>query len=356
MIRSIQSLRAVAALCVVLLTSGGWFAHEYPGAYANPFAYGNGGVDLFFIISGFIMLHSIHAAPAMGARLFMARRIVRIVPLYWVATTFFLALALLFPSMFRQYVFEPWHALRSYLFVPQDSLPVIRTGWTLVYEMYFYVLLTAFLAAGLRARLYWVAAFLSASSLVGLIWPEYLVYPVFNLLASELLLEFVMGMLLFSAFRRGFRVGVPAAAGLVAAGMFLFPVLDGSTRLLSLGIPMALIFSGVVLCRREMLNFRALHVLGDASYSLYLIQVLAVPACGKVVRMLPIDTYALAIPLTAFYLAAAVAAALVLHFTLERPLTDFLKERLRKGRAATFSPSHENNVPSPLVREGQGEG
>jgi exopolysaccharide production protein ExoZ len=358
MIKSIQSLRAVAALCVVLLTCGGWFAHEYPDRYENPFLLGNSGVDLFFIISGFIMTFSIHAAPAMGARLFMARRLIRIVPLYWIMSTLFLLLALFIPQMFRLYTFDPWHAALSYLFIPQDTLPVIRTGWTLAYEMYFYLLLTVFLAAGLRSKLYGVAAFFAASYLLGLSLPQYQAYPIFGMLTSELLFEFVMGMLLFYAYQKGFRIGVPAAAAFMASGVLLFHLLDGSMRLLSFGVPMAFIFGGVIFCRREMLNFRPLHLMGDASYSLYLVQVLAVPACGKIVRKLPIDAYAFSIPLMALYLCAAVAASLVLYLFLERPITDLLKKGLQgetnTGGPASAYPREKEGPPDSLPRAGEG--
>lgn len=350
MIRSIQSLRAVAALCVLFVSCGSWFAAEYPGRFENPFLLCHSGVDLFFIISGFIMLHSIHSAPHMDAGLFMSRRIIRIVPLYWLVTALGLSLALFLPQLFTHYRIDPRHALFSFLFIPQDTLPVIRTGWTLGYEMYFYLVLAAFLKTGLRSKIHWAAAFFAVSSFIGLAFPHQRVHPLFNMLASELLAEFAMGMLLFYAYDRGLRTGVPLALGLILSGLALLPVLDGSTRLAGFGLPMACIFSGVIFCRREMLDFRALHLLGDASYSLYLIQVLAVPACGKVVRMLPFDGYPFWAPLMGFFLAANAAVALCLHFTLERPLT----ERLKRGLRGT-QPAIEARTPL-AVRSASGDG
>lgn len=332
MIKSIQSLRAIAALCVTLYFCGKWFSDRYPSKFENPFELGSSGVDLFFIISGFIMLYSIHATPSMGARLFMVRRIIRIVPLYWIATTLSLSLPFMLPQIFKNFSIDTWYIAKSYLFIPQITAPLLTTGWTLVYEMYFYLVLAAFLYAGLRSKIYWVVVVFIISYLLGLFLPQYNVYPVFYRYTSEMLLEFVIGLLLFYVYHKGFRINVWVAAVLMAMGIALYSLLDGSMRLFSYGVPMACIFSGVIFCYRDLLNFKALHLMGDASYSLYLTQVFTIPACGILIRKLAIDVYAFSVPLLMFYFSAAIAVAMCSYFFLERPITNWLKKKLQGER------------------------
>ncbi|MBA4334995.1 MAG: hypothetical protein C0420_08825, partial [Methylobacterium sp.] len=100
----IQVLRALAAFMVAV-------HHVQPDAAVlarlagQPFAGSDllpwmAGVDIFFVVSGFIMVHasaSLFDRPGAPA-LFLKRRLVRIVPLYWAATTLFLLIGLALPA------------------------------------------------------------------------------------------------------------------------------------------------------------------------------------------------------------------------------------------------------------------
>lgn len=101
------------------------------------------GVQLFFVISGFVMVYA--TEPLFGTRrgpfVFLERRIVRIVPLYWVVTTFYLALTLVFAKFDKGYPAS--FVVASYLFIPlarPDGTiePLVGQGWSLNYEMLFY--------------------------------------------------------------------------------------------------------------------------------------------------------------------------------------------------------------------------
>jgi peptidoglycan/LPS O-acetylase OafA/YrhL len=89
MIKDIQSLRAIAAISVMLLHCGHKITEISSYPYTNPFSLGHSGVDLFFIISGFVMLHTIESNHCMGTFSFLIRRFIRIVPLYWFTTSIF---------------------------------------------------------------------------------------------------------------------------------------------------------------------------------------------------------------------------------------------------------------------------
>lgn len=125
---SIQTLRAVAALFVIL---------EHI-RFLNCGAFG---VDIFFCISGFMIMFSTHT----GTKHFMKKRLIRILPLYYIMTVGTFLLLLLFPSMFKQTKANPVFLIKSLLFIPFDIgngvlQPLMRIGWTINCELFFYLL------------------------------------------------------------------------------------------------------------------------------------------------------------------------------------------------------------------------
>lgn len=138
---SIQHLRACAALLVL-------FAHafSYQIGVDNPIivAAGRLGVILFFGISGFIMVY-ISGGGSFPALDFLKRRAIRIVPLYWIFTSLAALLAALAPSLFQTTQFTWPHYLQSLFFIVHEAperggvSPILSLGWTLNYEIYFYI-------------------------------------------------------------------------------------------------------------------------------------------------------------------------------------------------------------------------
>src|SRR5215467_252489 len=147
-IGGIQVLRALAAVLVTICHAqaeiakiGGLASAWPPAALANLAGFG---VDLFFVISGFIMVYSTDQlfGTAHGPMEFLKRRLLRIVPLYWIVTSLYLALTLLIPEFAKGY--PAGFLIASYLFIPAarpDGViePLVGQGWTLNYEMLFYV-------------------------------------------------------------------------------------------------------------------------------------------------------------------------------------------------------------------------
>jgi len=148
-IQSIQALRAIAALFVVGFHSTVLW-HDKFNQNVTPWKNGNSGVDLFFVISGFIMVLSSRKllGRADAWRRFMTLRLVRIVPLYWLATAAKLAAITALPALALHTNPTAWNTVASFLFVPsRDAIgvirPVIDVGWTLSYEMLFYIVFAA---------------------------------------------------------------------------------------------------------------------------------------------------------------------------------------------------------------------
>lgn len=287
----VQVLRAVAATSVALrhaqhdaatleLQAGRTFQAWNPIPWSA-------GVDIFFVISGLIMVHTSRQlfAQAGSARLFLSRRIARIVPLYWSATTLYLAVALLAPTFLNQSYINFRFVIESYLFIPAtrpDGVvqPVYELGWTLNYEMLFYVLFAAAIVLPMR----WAVAAL-LTTLVGMVLAGRLMAPLrepFGFWTHPIILEFalgvVIGIMCSSNLRpSGFIRACVAATGLV--GLMLaanLPDISSSlARPVVYGIPASLIVWSAALApsrlRRESLAARWGAGIGDASYALYLL-------------------------------------------------------------------------------------
>ncbi|MCO5091591.1 acyltransferase [Bosea sp. (in: a-proteobacteria)] len=343
-IRSIQVLRALAALMVAV-------HHVQPDAAVIAeraglsFARSDllpwmAGVDIFFVVSGFIMVHASQElfGRAGAARAFLTRRLARIVPLYWAMTSLFLLAGLAVPALLNSDAPSLGQVLGSYLFWPVVSTqglvqPVYSLGWTLNYEMLFYVLFAAGLM--LPARLTLPAVTLV---LAGLVAAQSLAGPLalpFGFWGQPIVLEFAAGMGIAVLRRKGLRlhgalrIAVAAAgAGLLIAAAHL-PGTDGpwSSVLWRGGAAILLMLAAG--CGREGIvpigPVKALAVVGDASYALYLVHPFVIRGLREVVLRLGLPMPALYIALA---LAGSVIAALMVHRFFEKPATRLVRRRL----------------------------
>jgi exopolysaccharide production protein ExoZ len=295
------------------------------------------GVDVFFVISGFVIVHA--SAPLFGtpggpAR-FLGRRLGRVVPLYWAATTLFLLVSHAAPGAVHGADGGPGYVLRSYLFIPArrpDGLvePVFGLGWTLDFEMLFYVVLAPLLrlpralavaaATGLLGGL--VAA--GAAGLVGgVVWGTW---------ASPIVGEFCAGMLVALGAERA-RLGRPARAALVVLAVAILAAAPAAwPRPLAAGGPAVLLLLAAISgggasahpgFERVGLE-RVGERWGDASYALYLSHPFVMRPATLVWRHLwphlGRGGDAASLLCAAVELAAAQAVALLLHRRVERPL------------------------------------
>jgi exopolysaccharide production protein ExoZ len=288
-LEGVQIGRAVAALSVLVSHVLHKETLDYARAAESIFPW-YFGVDLFFVISGFMMVTSsdrLFGSP--GAwKYFALRRVERIVPLYWL----FVSLAVVALFVAPQEMSHPdidWVQIAySYLFYPgfvrSDGhiSPVLALGWTINYEVFFYAVFCLLLrfrqvtAVGVLTAVFGVLAL--ANSVVPKSWSAVQFW------TNPIILEFVLGALLGLAFSHGARIGAVAAGGLVMAGLvgasWAANGVDAATQLgqawsrpLGLGLPALLIVAALVLWRP--LNKSSpwttwLVKLGDSSYSLYL--------------------------------------------------------------------------------------
>jgi exopolysaccharide production protein ExoZ len=340
--RFVQVLRAIAALMVVLHHST-ILLHDRDGIGYN-WINGASGVDIFFVISGFVM--TLSSAPLLNARhparVFLARRIERIVPLYWVVTTLKVVTVLAVPAVAINALGTPWHIISSYFMLPSAGYePVILSGWTLNFEMAFYVLFAIALATRISLLKVVAPVLLIVSFLAGMSpHRDSHTLPFYE---NTIVLEFLFGILLARFLPLARRLAQPAAfsfliAGFLVLALWAYPNFTLYRGILW-GIPaLAIVWAAVALEYRW--GYFAPNwtlELGDASYSIYLTHGLVLPVVGIALEHMHIiansDAARCAI-LFAIVLLCALCGKITYRL-VELPITRWLK-----GRRKTAVPAH----------------
>ncbi len=248
---SIQYLRAFAAFAVVIF-------HAQALTYGKALVVGSAGVDVFFVISGFVMW-SVTAYRTQTPADFLLNRIIRIVPMYWFVTLSFIFAAITFPSLFPRLVVSTGHTFASLLFVPMRSpsngeiWPVVVPGWTLNCEIFFYAIFALALFLENTKRLIFLTAAFFALVLVGRIYTGN--SPLIIFYTDPILLEFPSGILLGRAFEQDRLPWLRWGYVALAVGLLLFLVSARfeieSPRVVVWGIPAFLLVAGVVIIEQK---------------------------------------------------------------------------------------------------------
>lgn len=332
MMPSIQVLRALAVYLVVLVHLPALVA--LADGPREIFYFGNAGVDLFFVISGLIMVFTTSRRETRPWD-FFAHRIAQVVPLYWFITLFVFSIALFSPNLLQSTQPNLTHLAKSLMFIPfqkDNGLfePVVFVGWTLNYEMFFY----AIFAASLFLQQHLLSVCATIAALVGLVIFQFLgfsklVSPEAAFLTNPILLEFAMGMVLGLSLpyipktissRWPIYLLVCFALSLFVWGPIFWPNLD---RALIFGLPSFTIVLGAIALDRSMVKWPSMLVLlGDASYSIYLTHFFVTQTCIKFAERMHIKS---GIVLAALLLIAFAGVGLVgvlTHLFIEKPLTN----------------------------------
>lgn len=334
----VQALRAIAALLVVVYHAFDmWEARINPVVHGFSWTNGAAGVDIFFVISGFVMVVSSQRllSQAHAWRIFMRHRIVRIVPLYWLLTTLKLALVFFLADLALRSNLDLDYVARSYLFFPVvDTVghfrPLLPVGWTLTYEFLFYLLFA--LAIGLRADVFRVLipAF-AVIAVLALLRAEG--WPTWTILFNTIVFEFLFGVVLAKATLRG-RLLPPkvAVAAMLLGFALILSIPEGpeNLRTLTWGLPAFAIVAGAVSLESRLAARlpQWLLTLGDASYSIYLVHGFALPAVGLGIIALHWTTPAAEAVTVAACLVVGSLAGWIAFVVLERPMTRSLKNRV----------------------------
>ena len=285
-VASIQFLRFIAAVLVVFVHSSEAISQRLPGSISKTFLqnafFGASGVHIFFVISGFIMVYTSFYKrndDSFSSSTFLSRRIVRIYPIYFVYCAFYL-------YFYHNFLSAPFlsfgELVGAFLLLPGYSAKIIGPGWTLAYEVYFYLCFSIAMMVGLKKGIRALTIFFLVSIALHFsvdISPQFVfVY------TNPLLIEFLFGAWIGYAIVSDVRLGDIPARLILALGIagFLAGIIFGFSHLpsvLTWGGPSALLVAGAVFCERNGLIpalVKKYSFLGDSSYSLYLIHVVLI--------------------------------------------------------------------------------
>ncbi len=332
---SIEILRGIAA-CAVIFSHVARHVDRHIAApdLITLFQPGHAGVDLFFTLSGFIIL-SVHRSdigrPSRFSH-YLSRRLTRVMPLYWIAliATIGLDIAAQHPAPSAGSLLW-WTAL-----LPTTIEPLFAISWTLQYEAMFYVCFSILILdrrLGILAFSVWmivIAAFLNTP------WPPALCR-VFGL-------EFLFGALAAQALH-GLRIERPGLLAALGASAFMLAyILEaagimngfGITARFAYGVPAAVTIVGLAASERagRMVLPRWLEPLGTASYAIYLFQFIMIGTLWQALRIADLTNRLSAWTLFALLTAAALAGGIAVNRWIERPLTRAIRQLSTPRRAA----------------------
>ncbi len=320
-------LRGAAALMVLAFHG----ASNMCGRACSYDALANLGVDLFFVISGFVMWASTSGRNITPTE-FYTRRFFRVAPLYYLMTVFVSLVALVTPQLLRTAMFDFRHFLDSLLFLPSrmprtgQVLPVVVPGWTLNYEMFFYILFATCLALPGKARFPGIIASIVALVLAGMIYkPDGLVTQFYT---SQIMLEFAYGITIAWVLevlgRKSLQVLINVFSLLVIGEIaILANILPALNTQMTFGIISAIAVWTVceLDARFDVVRIGILKWIGDASFSIYLLQMATISAgvfFWKAVGM-PIESKMI-MPFVVFVTAITFACSYFTYWLVELPM------------------------------------
>jgi exopolysaccharide production protein ExoZ len=325
---SIQALRGLAASLVVIAHI---FEHPSRGDPDALLLTGRFGVEIFFVISGFVMTH-VAGEGSFGPGAFAFRRMMRIVPIYWVCTLLVFAVALAAPALFKTTTADVKHLVLSLFFIPApdpqaptDWRPLFKLGWTLNYEMFFYAaLMLLFWCRRRIQRLVILTVALGALVLLSFVIPPKASALAFY--ANIALIPFLVGVwlaeasLLFARVPRWGIAALVAAAALSTAWLYQLPfdsMRDFAPHLVMTLAATLLVASGLTL-ERQFPRRGLMQTVGNSSYSLYLTHMFVVGAAWAAIERVDLPT-AVHWGLTPLIYAAALVTAYCSYRVIELP-------------------------------------
>lgn len=352
-LNSIQFLRAVAALLVVydhsmLIQTNYGISLQQNLLHINKF--GNIGVDLFFVISGFIitLIASRYIGISQGIH-FLAKRFCRINPVYYILSL----LVLIIFSIPVNSIFD------SLLILPTsgDSKaynPVMTVGWTLSFEWFFYLLFFLLIVCNVRQKVLYLMGIISLLVISGYIFKQNDFRIIF--ITNPIILEFLLGCIISYIYLnvKTIPVDIGFSCLLIGIASWLFFIIQGFgtiwsglatlnghvslNRAILWGIPGSLIVAGCVILEKNhrlkfLWNNKFMLLCGDASYSIYLVQVLVLNSLTllyeKTGYFLPADI------MIWLQLILAVAISIFFYQLVEKPLLQFMYKRQSRNKTIT---------------------
>ncbi len=316
-IDSIQVLRFFAAFSVMMV-------------HLPVFGFGIWGVDIFFVISGFIMMY----VTENNEKFFLLKRIFRIVPLYWILTLGVFALAIFVPDVLNNTTANIVHLIKSLFFIPFDKngtghFPILFLGWTLNLEVIFYFLFSLSLVFFKENRMIACSIFIIIFLVFNKIFSEKNF--IFETYANDIFIEFIFGMILFTIWKKyKNKISTNLSNHFICLAILLVSIFIlnyyNFSRSVSYGLP-SLILTVYFLFFLNHLKFPKILVsLGDASYCIYLLHPYVIQFFYKI---LEINEYDIIIELvfTLIIFVIVFIVSLLIYKFIEFPINGSLRKK-----------------------------
>ncbi len=353
--RLVQALRYVAAALVVVTHACYYTAERFDERAPQLAGFAGYGVWLFFAISGFVMVHvgdDLRRAPGSWHR-FARARIARVVPLYWLMTTIKIIAVVLAGSLVVNSALDPQTVVASYLFLPSHDEagaihPLWGVGWTLMFEMAFYALVTLALAMRVDPLALCAPVLIAAASAslfrpaTGSPWWFY---------ADHVTLYFLAGMIIARGWRARRPVLTIALLGAVAVltgalGSVRAGRLDVEAAAVPLAISTVLTASVWLEARAGRFVPRWMMIGGASSYALYLVHPLLAPAVPAVFAAVG-ASWAPWLAVVTITVGAMLVMAPLAHRFVEQPMNRAARRLLLPVRGVRSAPAKH---PGPSSR------
>ncbi|MCT2407860.1 acyltransferase [Chryseobacterium antibioticum] len=329
-LNNLQILRGISALLVCCFHFSEYINFENLRLGDILFKRGSIGVSIFFVISGFIMAFttlkkdfSINTSKEIT--LFYKRRIIRIVPLYFLLSGAWMVIGGTLMVYFQDEGFK--RLIHSIFFLPQkNTFPVLYLGWSLNYEMFFYLIFGMSLLFK-KGRYIFIATFFILTYIAGLLYPPESAY--LEMVCSPLNLYFVTGIV-FAILLDKVSVSknwaiLLCTVGIVSFSAVLFGLITVTNSLLLLLIVSLFVLSFLLFDYTfQFKGNRFLIFLGDISYSLYLSH----PFVELFFRRFKVDGY-LNIPYFLLKIIIVIGVAAFFYYFVEKKITEYLKLKLK---------------------------
>ncbi len=316
-IDSIQVLRFFAAFSVMMV-------------HLPVFGFGIWGVDIFFVISGFIMMY----VTENNEKFFLLKRIFRIVPLYWILTLGVFALAIFVPDVLNNTTANIVHLIKSLFFIPFDKngtghFPILFLGWTLNFEVIFYFLFSLSLVFFKENRMIACSIFIIIFLVFNKIFSDKNF--IFETYANDIFIEFIFGMILFTIWKKyKNKISTNLSNHFICLAILLVSIFIlnyyNFSRSVSYGLP-SLILTVYFLFFLNHLKFPKILVsLGDASYCIYLLHPYVIQFFYKI---LEINEYDIIIELvfTLIIFVIVFIVSLLIYKFIEFPINGSLRKK-----------------------------
>ena len=343
----IQMLRGIASILVVLFHMTLNFSEIFNQPFLfNAFKFGSSGVDIFFVLSGFIITYANRSFLAQPSKtgIFLRRRFIRIFPIYWIIITIFLLIQLAFPQYYRtHYDLGIFNFLSTYFLLPDHKM-INGVSWTLTNELFFYLLFTLAILIPVKKYSFYLllAYFVLLTTLMltgtgpvgGNAYSALFLFP----MNIEFLLGVFIVLIVDRISKRWIWPLLLAGTGWFLASAYIVDqgIYEGNVhlshilnRVVLFGFPSFLIILALV--KMELHDTirvkKILLYLGDASYAIYLIHLPLVVAFYKVITKLEIQNKYLLLLLNCLLFCAICFIGIISYLKIEKPLIKKLNHR-----------------------------